>query len=284
MFLPKEDLRPKGSSRSISRWSTFSRCNCSARPRWTTTTAPGPSRSRKPILSIWPSFVPNSSASLRSQDGTTRELLLWPPLRNIVYDEYGNLRLFWWSGAQPANETVLSVRRGLSSGRLPSSIVDTDGKIVAVPANFWNSDANHVSDVMQCGRLASFEGHAGPVILFADDLFNWLKATGELPSEGAELPSKVLTPMERARAYLVQEIRRSPEAPPTQTVGAMRAQCLKMFPGLSMRGFEFAYKFAKAQVPELNWSQRGPRKKFKAEFKTEKRDAANCQHPSQKAK
>ena len=52
-------------------------------------------------------FCPQFVSVTASQDGTTRELLLWPPLRNIVYDEYGNLRLFWWSGAQPANETVL---------------------------------------------------------------------------------------------------------------------------------------------------------------------------------
>jgi hypothetical protein len=195
-----------------------------------------------------------------SQHETTRELWLWPPVRNIIYDEYCDLRLYW--------ETVLSVRRALSSGQLPSSIVDTDGKIVVVPAYFWNSDANNVSDVLQCGRLASFKEHAGPVILLADDLFNWLKATGELPSEGAELPGKVLAPAERVRAYLVQEMRRSPEAPPTQTVRAMRAHCLKTFPGLSVRGFEFAYKSAKAEVPESNWSQRGPRKKFETEFKT----------------
>ena len=113
-------------------------------------------------------FCPQFVSVTASQDGTTRELLLWPPLRNIVYDEYGNLRLFWWSGAQPANETVLSVRRGLSSGRLPSSIVDTDGKIVAVPANFWNSDANHVSDVMPARR------HKGSAVPETASSASWL--------------------------------------------------------------------------------------------------------------
>jgi hypothetical protein len=190
-----------------------------------------------------------------SQEEVTAQLRLRPPLANLRYEDVDkSVREFWWCGEAPMNVTVLSVRRALSSARLPSFIVDMDGKIVAVPAHFWNSDDNDVSGVLEEGRLALFEEHGGPVILPADDLLNWLKATGQLPSE-----AQALAPTERCRAYLIQEMRRSPETPPTLTVRAMRAQSLKMFPGLSVRGFDFAYKSAKAEVPESNWSRTGPR-------------------------
>jgi hypothetical protein len=62
--------------------------------------------------------------------------------------------------------------------------------------------------------------------------------------------------------FLIAAMKRSPEHPPGGTVAKTRARCLEMFAGLSGRGFEDAYSYAKKRYAEVTghecrWSAPG---------------------------